>query len=137
MKGRYDDILKRVKDAYDIHVRRYRRTMSGCAWRVCHSDGRSTNWVESPRPRTPVSLAIFLHEVGHHVIGFDRQEHHSDEEYLAWKWAIDTMRRLGVEPDARTRNRVERSMQYAVQQSVKRGMKLIPPRFHEYHQLAA
>lgn len=137
MPSRYDDIVSRVKDAYAIRVRRWRTAMSGCAWSVRHADGRSINWIESPRPRTPLSLAIFLHEVGHHAIGFDRQEHHSDEEYLAWKWAIDTMRRLGVEPDARTRRRVERSMQYAVQQSVRQGMRLVPPMFHEYHRLAA
>jgi hypothetical protein len=137
MRGPYDDIVKRVKAAYAIRVRRYRTAMSGCAWRVCHRDGRSINWIESPRPRTPLSLAIFLHEVGHHAIGFDRSELPSDEEYLAWKWAIDTMRRLGVEPDARTRRRIEQSMQYAVQQSVRQGLKLVPPRFHEYHQLAA
>lgn len=137
MRTRYDDIVKRVKHAYDIRIRRWRTTMSGCAWSTLHRDGRRTNWVESPRPRSALSLAVFLHEVGHHAIGIDRDEHHSDEEYLAWKWAIDTMRRLGVEPDARVRRRVQRSMQYAVEQSVRRGMRLVPPRFHEYHRLAA
>ena len=135
--GPYSHIVRRVKDAYDIRVHRWRSSMSGCAWRACHSDGRCINWVESPRPRTPLSLAIFLHEVGHHAIGFDRHHLQCEEEYLAWKWAIDTMKRLGVEPDARTRRRVEMSMRYAVQQSVRRGLRLVPPSFHDYHRLAA
>ena len=47
MNSRYDDIVKRVKTAYDIRVRRWRTRMSGCAWNVRHADGRSINWIES------------------------------------------------------------------------------------------
>ncbi len=67
-----------------------------------YHDGSIINWIESPMPKTPISLAIFLHEVGHHVIGFDRYKRRCEEEYHAWKWSLDEMRRQGVEPDAKS-----------------------------------
>ena len=118
---RYQEIVRAVRGRYGVRVRRWRGSMSGCAWCVYRRDGRVTRWVEAPRPRTPVSLAIFLHEVGHHVIGFERFERGCEEEHHAWEWAIAEMRRLGVEPDARTLRRVEMSMRYAVWQAERRG----------------
>lgn len=111
--------------------------MTGCAWRVWFSDGRSINWIEAPRPRTPLSLAIFLHEVGHHVIGFDTYKLRCEEELAAWRWAIEEMRRLGVEPDARTLDRFNRSMQYAMGKAMRRGIKRIPDQLQEFISRAA
>jgi hypothetical protein len=68
----YMHIVRQMKTRYRIRVRKWRRSMSGCAWRVYHLDGRVINWIESPLPKTPISLAIFLHEVGHHAIAFKR-----------------------------------------------------------------
>ncbi len=100
--------------------------MSGCAWRVYHADGRVANWIEAPLPRTPISLAIFLHEVGHHVIGFDRYKRRCEEEYHVWIWALNQMQQLGVELDARVHRRFEMSMEYAVGKAVRRGLKTLP-----------
>jgi hypothetical protein len=100
--------------------------MSGCAWRVYYHDGRSVNWIEAPHPRTPISLSIFLHEVGHHVIGFDRYKKRCEEEYHVWVWAIRTMRELGIEPDAKVNRRFQLSMRYAVDKAVRRGIKELP-----------
>lgn len=123
MGQRYGMIVRAMKGRYGIRVRRWRSTMSGCAWRVYHADGTETNWVEAPAPRTPVSLAVFLHEVGHHVIGFDTYRRRCEEEHAAWLWALAEMRRLGVEPDVRTLRRFERSMEYAVGKAVRRGIR--------------
>jgi hypothetical protein len=111
--------------------------MSGCAWRVYYHDGRVINWIESPVPRTPISLAIFLHEVGHHVIGFDRYKKRCEEEYHAWVWAIRKMRELGVEPDARVERRVQLSLQYAVDKAVRRGIKQLPEQLEQFLAQAA
>jgi hypothetical protein len=111
--------------------------MSGCAWRVYHHDGRNVNWIEAPRPKTPISLAVFLHEVGHHVIGFERYDLRAEEEYHAWRWAIEQMRRLGVEPDGRVVRRFERSMQYAVAQALRRGTRSLPHPLHRFLPQAA
>ncbi len=133
----FSHIVSEMKSRYDVRVRRWRRGMTGCAWRVYYHDGRVINWIESPVPRTPISLAIFLHEVGHHVIGFDRYKKRCEEEYHAWVWAIRKMRELGVEPDARVERRVQLSMQYAVDKAVRRGIKQLPEQLEQFLPQAA
>lgn len=122
----YAPVVALMKSRYDIRIKKWRRNMSGCAWRVYHADGRVVNWVEAPVPRTPISLAIFLHEVGHHVIGFDRYKRRCEEEYHVWIWAMNQMQQLGIELDARVQRRFELSMQYAVDKAVRRGLKALP-----------
>jgi hypothetical protein len=100
--------------------------MTGCAWRVRFSDGRSINWIEAPRPKTPISLAIFLHEVGHHVIGFDRYRLRCEEEYHVWLWALGQMEDLGIPPTAAVLRRFDRSMHYAVAKAIRRGVRRLP-----------
>ena len=126
----FANIVDVMKQRYDIRVRKWRRSMSGCAWRVYHHDGRVVNWIESPYPKTPISLAIFLHEVGHHAIGFRTYKKRCEEEYHVWVWAIDQLRHLGVEPDARVWRRFELSMQYAVGKAMRRGIKYLPEALH-------
>ena len=55
-----------------VGVRKWRSSMSGVAWQVTYRDGTVARLIESPRPRGPVSAAIFLHEIGHHAIGLGR-----------------------------------------------------------------
>jgi hypothetical protein len=125
-------IVREVKRQHDVRVRRWRKSMSGKAWREYHHDGRVINWIESPLPRTPISLAIFLHEVGHHAIGFDKYRRRCEEEFFVWKWALREMSRHGVKPDARVHRRVEMSMRYAVSKAVRRGIKEIPAALVRY-----
>lgn len=120
-------LVRQVRRAHRVRVRRWRRDMTGCAWRVFLADGQTENWIEAPVPRTALSLAIFLHEVGHHAIGFDRYRRRCEEEYHAWTWALDRMRAAGIEPDERTLHRYELSMRYAVGKAVRRGIKSVPP----------
>jgi hypothetical protein len=128
----YCAIVDDMKRQYDLRVKKWRRSMSGCAWRVYHADGRAVNWIEAPYPKTPISLAIFLHEVGHHVIGFERYKRRCEEEYHVWIWAIEQMKRLGVEPDERVLRRFDLSIQYAVDKAVRRGLKRLPRPLHRY-----
>jgi hypothetical protein len=71
-------------------------------------------------------LAIFLHEVGHHAIGFNRYRTRCEEEYHVWVWAINQMRQIGIEPDTRVARRFQLSMQYAVGKALRRGLKRLP-----------
>jgi hypothetical protein len=119
-------IASEMRKRYDIHVKRWRRTMSGKAWRVYHHDGRVVNWIESPQPKTAISLAIFLHEVGHHVIGFEKYRRRCEEEFHVWMWALNEMRRFGIEPNDKVHRRVEMSMRYAVGKALRRGIKQLP-----------
>lgn len=121
-----DQIVAAMKQLHDIRVRKWRTNMSGCAWRVYHHDGKVVNWIEAPLPRTPISLAIFLHEVGHHVIGFERYKKRCEEEYHVWRWALGEMERLGIAADERVQRRFELSMQYAVGKALRRGLKHLP-----------
>jgi hypothetical protein len=134
---KFEPIVELMKTRYGLRVRRWRRTMSGCAWRVYYHDGRVTNFIESPYPKTPISLAIFLHEVGHHAIGFNTYRQRCEEEYHAWRWAINQMRELGIEPDAKVQKRFRLSMQYAVGKAVRRGIKQIPQTLVEFLPQAA
>lgn len=124
--AKYAAIVEAMKRRYDVRVRKWRKTMSGCAWRVYHHDGRVVNWIEAPVPKTPISLSIFLHEVGHHAIGFQTFKRRCEEEYHVWLWAIAKMRELGVEPDERVKRRFGLSMQYAVGKAIRRGIKQLP-----------
>lgn len=130
-------IVNQTKRKHQIRVRRWRKNMSGCAWRVYHHDGRVVNWIESPFPKTPISLAIFLHEVGHHVVGFNTYKKRCEEEYHVWMWALREMRRCGVEPDERVHRRFEASMQYAVRKALRRGVKQLPDLLHPFLPQAA
>jgi hypothetical protein len=134
---RFAEIVRDLRDKYDLRVRKWRKSMSGCAWRVYHADGRTVNWIESPYPKSPISLAIFLHEVGHHVIGFERYKKRCEEEYHVWVWAIKEMKKLGVEPDERVMRRFNLSMEYAVDKAVRRGIKELPETLHRFARKAA
>jgi hypothetical protein len=133
----YAPIVEAMKRRYDLRIHRWRTSMSGCAWRVYHHDGRVVNWIESPYPKTPISLAIFLHEVGHHAIGFQTYRRRCEEEYHVWQWCINQMRKLGVEPDERVRRRFELSMQYAVCKALRRGIKALPDPLVQFTPVAA
>jgi len=137
MNSDWAHIVDSMKSRFDLRVRRWRRSMSGCAWRVYHHDGRVVNWIEAPVPKTPISLAIFLHEVGHHAIGFETYRKRCEEEYHVWMWAIAQMRSFGVEPDAKVHRRVQLSMQYAVGKAMRRGIKELPESLTQYLPQAA
>ncbi len=130
-------IVTAMKKLHDIRVKKWRRNMSGCAWRVYHHDGRVINWIESPMPKTPISLAIFLHEVGHHVIGFERYTKRCEEEYHVWVWALREMHKLGIKPDEKVQRRFELSMQYAVGKALRRGLKILPEPLNQFLPQAA
>lgn len=115
-----------MKRAYGLRIRKWRRTMSGVAFRVRYRDGSEVAWIESPYPKTPISLSIFLHEVGHHAVGWGKFSTRCEEEYRVWLWALAKMRELGVEPDERTLRRFDRSVRYAVGKAVRRGVKRLP-----------
>ena len=122
----YAGIVNQIKQRYGIRIKRWRSNMTGCAWQVRYRNGRVIRWIEAPSPKSPISLAIFLHEVGHHVIGFESYKRRCEEEYHAWTWAMAKMRELGVDPDYRVLQRFELSMSYAVDKALRRGIKDLP-----------
>ncbi len=68
----YDALVREMKERYRVAVRKWRKGMSGAAYELKYRDGRIKRLITAPRPAGPVSAAIFLHEVGHHAVGFRR-----------------------------------------------------------------
>jgi hypothetical protein len=111
---------------YGLSVKRWRNSLSGVAVQRTYRDGRVERTIESPYPTSPLRLAIFLHEVGHHAIGLGVHKPRCLEEYLAWRYAIDRMEERGFPTQGSVARRFDRSMRYAVAKSTRRGIRALP-----------
>jgi len=111
---------------YGVRVRKWRKSMSGVAWELTYHDGRVVRLIEAPKPKSPMSMAIFLHEIGHHAIGFNVYKPRCLEEYHAWAFAVRTMEERGLEVTERVRRRMSSSLKYAGEKAVRRGIKALP-----------
>jgi hypothetical protein len=127
MQHRYEQITRQMLDHHEIRVRRWRTSMSGIAWQIRYRDGRIARLIESPKPKGPMSAAIFLHEVGHHAIGFNVYRPRCLEEYHAWAFAMQQMEALGLNITDSVRRRMHSSLRYAVQKAQRRGIRQLPP----------
>lgn len=132
MRLRYDELVIEMKQAYGLRIRKWRNSSSGCAWIVRYSDGGEAKLIESPYPKGPMSCAIFLHEVGHHAIGFGTYKPRCLEEYYAWKWSLDMMREKGLNVTEAVQKRMDESIKYAVKKAQRRGLKHLPPQLLPY-----
>lgn len=123
---RYERIAREMLAAHGVKVRKWRSGMSGVAWELKYHDGSVRRLIESPRPTGPMSMAIFLHEIGHHAIGFHRYKPRCLEEYHAWKFALDQMQAHGLNITEGVRRRVHRSLHYAIGKAQRRGLQALP-----------
>jgi hypothetical protein len=126
MQAKYDAVAEHMLDTYGIRVRKWRKSMSGIAWYVTYRDGKRVNLIEAPRPCGPMSAAVFLHEIGHHAIGFNVYKPRCLEEYHAWRWSLEAMHMHGLNITEAVRLRMHRSLWYAVDKAKRRGLKNIP-----------
>ncbi|MBX3408925.1 MAG: hypothetical protein KF859_03465 [Phycisphaeraceae bacterium] len=131
-QARYDAMTRRMLDHYGVRVRRWRTNMSGIAWELTYADGSRSRLIESPKPRGPMSAAIFLHEIGHHAIGFNVYKPRCLEEYHAWMFSLEQMRKEGLNITESVHRRVDRSLRYAVAKARRRGIKAIPTELKPY-----
>ena len=125
-------LVDEMKRTHNLRIRKWRSSSSGCAWIVRYDDGRERNLIEAPYPKGPMSCAIFLHEVGHHAIGFGTYKPRCLEEYHAWQWALQTMRAKGLNVTAAVEKRMAESLRYAVQKAKRRGLKEVPEQLAAY-----
>lgn len=132
MQIRYEQITRQMLDEYGVRVRKWRTSMSGVAWQVTYKDGTMSKLIESPKPKGPMSAAIFLHEIGHHAIGFGTFKPRCLEEYYAWKFSIEKMEELGLNVTDRVHERMQDSLEYAVAKALRRGLKRIPQEMIPY-----
>ena len=131
--GSYDAVVQHhARPSYDIRVRKWRTSMSGIAWYVTYRDGTRPHLIESPKPKGPMSAAIFLHEVGHHAIGFNVYKPRCLEEYHAWQFSLEEMQHHGLNITESVQRRMHRSLKYAVAKAQRRGIKEVPPELKAY-----
>ena len=126
MEDRYEAVTRLMLDRYSIRVRKWRTSMSGIAWCLSYRDGTVKRLIEAPRPRGPMSAAVFLHEIGHHAIGFNVYKPRCLEEYHAWRWSLETMEEQGLNITDQVRYRMHLSLWYAVAKARRRGLKVLP-----------
>src|SRR5688572_12593173 len=60
MQAKYDAVVEQMLEKYQIRVRKWRSGMTGIAWYVTYKDGRQVRLIEAPRPKGPMSAAVFL-----------------------------------------------------------------------------
>ncbi len=79
-----------------------------------------------------MSAAVFLHEIGHHAIGFGTYKPRCLEEYYAWKFSIEKMEELGLNVTDRVHKRMHESLEYALAKALRRGLKRVPGELMPY-----
>lgn len=126
MPQRYARVEREMLKRYGIRVRKWRSSMSGCAWTVQYRDGTVSRLIESPKPKGPMSAAVFLHEVGHHAIGLGKYKPRCLEEYHAWAWSLRAMEEQGLNVTDAVRKRMHESLYYAILKAQRRGMRRLP-----------
>ena len=126
MKARYDELVQEMKRVHRIRVVRWRSSTSGCAWQVFYKDGTVARLIESPYPRGPMSCAVFLHEVGHHAIGFATYRPRCLEEYHAWRWSFQSMIEMDFNVTEAVRRRRDEALHHAIRKASRRGLKRLP-----------
>ena len=89
-----------------------------------------TAWIRRighPRcPRSPMSCAVFLHEIGHHAIGCGIYRLRCQEMYPAWHWALGQMRSHGFNVTDAVNRRMAGSVHYAIEKARRRGLGAVP-----------
>lgn len=129
---RYDELVVELKSEWNIRIHKWRTSTSGCAWEVRDRAGGVTRLIEAPYPRGPMSCVVFLHEVGHHAIGFGRYRPRCLEEFKAWEWALDQMRMRKLNVTDAVMRRHDDAMRYAVSKALRRGLKRLPVELMPY-----
>lgn len=131
-QARYEEMARAMLARHGVRVRKWRTSMSGVAWEVTYRDGTVTRLIEAPRPKGPMSAAIFLHEIGHHAIGFHTYTPRCLEEYHAWRYSLEQMEAWGLNVTDRVRERMHDSLHYAVEKARRRGLKRLPEELVPY-----
>jgi hypothetical protein len=117
----YGQLVHELKRRYKIAVRKWHRHMRGVAYELAYRDGRIKRLIAAPRPKSPVSAAIFLHEVGHHAIGFKRYASRCLEEHYVWQWTFREMESRKIPITPAVMRHFRRSMYHYVKRARRRA----------------
>jgi len=132
MQAKYDAMTQEMLRTHGVRVRRWRTSMSGVAWEVRYRDGTVARLIEAPRPKGPMSAAVFLHEIGHHAIGLGVYRPRCLEEYHAWAFSLSQMETLGLNITDAVRRRMHESLRYSIAKASRRGIRQLPEELSPY-----
>ena len=76
-----------------------------------------------PEPKSDISLNTFLHELGHLI---HRVKPSCLNEYLACKYALDTMRKYGLSISRKVKQHHNWYIAYSLAQALNRNLKQVP-----------
>jgi len=130
---RYDTLVRDLKARYKISIRHWNTHMAGHAYELTYAGGTIKRLISAPRPKGPVSAAIFMHEVGHHAIGFRRYASRCLEEHYVWQWTFREMESHGIPITPRVMKHFRRSMYHYVHTAQKRREPVPPELLHFAH----
>ena len=96
-------------------VRKWRQNTTGTAYT------KSDDWgIESPRPRGPLSFAVFAHEVGHQLLHRHNSAPRWLEEIEAWEYALEQFDRFELDGKDDAQTRGAKSLRYAAHKASQR-----------------
>lgn len=106
---------QQLLDEAGCEVRKWRSNMTGCSY-------GDTREIESPKPKTATSFAVFAHEIGHQEL------HRSNgsyprwrEEVEAWEFALAQFSRFGLKGRNKQRAVAVKCIGYAFTKAIRRG----------------
>ncbi|MBI4308182.1 MAG: hypothetical protein HY684_05185 [Chloroflexi bacterium] len=126
-----ESLARSILAIHPVRVVRWRKSLSGVAWHITKNGSLVETRIETPRPHTPLSFAIFAHELGHHLQRVERASWPSrmEQEYDAWQRAFALMRQHGVPITEKVERRYVQAMRYALAKALRRGAVRIPAYF--------
>jgi len=122
--NKYETIAKQVlRDTeqqleHNVIIKHWKsnRPFSGRAW-------SKTYTIQVPEPKSDISLNTYLHELGHLIY---QVKPSCLNEYLACKFALDTMRQYGLSISRKVKRHHNWYIAYCLAQALNRKLKKIP-----------
>lgn len=121
--NKYEVISIKLLNEYGISIKTVRKSMSG----VAYIEDRV---ISCPAPKSPLSFAIFAHEVGHIANGSIKPRWL--EELKAWQFSIACFKKFGLSIPREVRQRMKYSLSFALAKALNRDMKRTPPELRAY-----
>ena len=105
-------------------------------WRYIIIQGQKTKVtlysMRVPEPKSAISLATYLHELGHHTLLSRNQKKSCLREFYAEQYSLDNLKRFGVKKNRKMVRHSNWYMSYSLGQALNRKMKDIPTEMMKY-----
>jgi len=126
--NKYEIAGQSLLSEYNITIKTVRKSMSG----VAYIEDRV---ISAPAPKSPISFAVFAHEVGHIANGNIKPRWL--EELRAWEFSLSQFKRFGMAISKEVRQEFRWSMTYALAKALNRGMQKLPKELRPFKKYLA